>query len=58
MLPFSAIGPLGHARAEPIGDGTLWRAFLVGREEDPTYHETRPLAVEAARILSGTVSLR
>lgn len=44
MLPFSAIGPLGHARAEPIGDGTLWRS--------------RPQAVEAARILSGTVSLR
>lgn len=58
MLPFSAIGPLGHARAEPIGDGTLWRAFLVGREEDLTYYEGRPQAVEAARILSGTVSLR
>jgi len=57
--PFSAIGPGGHARAVPTdSSGELWRVALTTDEGSPTYYTSRAEAVQAARILAGTVTLR
>lgn len=53
--PFTAIGPNCIARALPNTDGS-WRVVADGYPT--TIYEERDAAVQAARVLSGVVSLR
>lgn len=57
-VSFTACGPKGTAKAEPLSGGDLWRVALTHASQDAQYFNDRAEAVQAARILSGTITLR